>query len=525
MKTSRHPLFRFENSQIVFVITCIGRWLAHVFWNWTFLKIILWTTTLIVLFYVEEDWRGARAWAATKAKWEAKGVSFDEQTYIPPPVPDEQNLAAIPLFKLEPDLETGSALEPMALQKALRYNQAGNDIPITGNVLGGESLDIVKIQITIARDYAEVFKNTALPKDTLAQFDALYPFLADLRAASTTRPLCRLSLDYVTQPPALRSLSLLVDQIKVSKILALHAILALADHQPDLALSDLKINFKLMSGIRRNPTLVAGLVNIAMNAIGNDAINYGLELHAWNDVQLAQIQEELARIDFLQNYQFVMRSAPSADTIPNFDLIKTPRSMDFAGWILSSYKLDWILSSFWPDGWIDQNKAKTVEILLSISQTVDPLSHRVFPEQADELENNAKSFERRWDGFAPWNILFSLVTPPVIAATPHFARGQVWGDQIRIACALERYRLAHGIYPSSLDQLVPACVADVPRDVINEQPYHYRLRPDGTYLLYSIGWNQTDDGGKVVYLKDLPKRFDYTQGDWVWPIPQLLPQK
>ena len=34
---------------------------------WTFLKILLWTATLIALFYAEEDWRGARAWAATKA--------------------------------------------------------------------------------------------------------------------------------------------------------------------------------------------------------------------------------------------------------------------------------------------------------------------------------------------------------------------------------------------------------------------------------------------------------------------------
>ena len=48
-------------------------------------------------------------------------------------------------------------------------------------------------------------------------------------------------------------------------------------------------------------------------------------------------------------------------------------------------------------------------------------------------------------------------------------------------------------------------------------PYHYQLRADGTFFLYSVGWNQIDDGGTVVYQKDNPKLIDYKQGEWVWP--------
>jgi hypothetical protein len=39
-------------------------------------------------------------------------------------------------------------------------------------------------------------------------------------------------------------------------------------------------------------------------------------------------------------------------------------------------------------------------------------------------------------------------------------------------------------------------------------------------LLYSIGWNERDDGGEVVMSKDNPRVVDYTQGDWVWPTPE-----
>jgi hypothetical protein len=52
---------------------------------------------------------------------------------------------------------------------------------------------------------------------------------------------------------------------------------------------------------------------------------------------------------------------------------------------------------------------------------------------------------------------------------------------------------------------------------MNGQPYHYRLQPDGMFLLYSVGWNQQDDGGKVIHEPDRPRLFDSKLGDWVWP--------
>jgi hypothetical protein len=498
--------------------------IGRIFWSWGFLKFVLWSVTLIILFYVEEDWRGARAWAATKAEWEAAGISFNPQTYVPPPIPDDQNLAALPLFKQEPADPKDSFLEPVALRKALRIDQPAIDLPSPGNLQRGGLPDMAQIQILIANDYAEIFKNTSPRPDTLGQLDALYPFLADLRAASVVRSLCRFQLDYSIQPPAGRPLGLLVEQIGVSKILTLHAILALAEHQPDLALADLKTNFNLMSGARRDPTLVAGLVGIGMNAIGNTALRDGLALHAWDDAQLAELQEELARIDFLQNYQYLMKSEAIVSIISNFDVIKTHRSLDIVGYFGQSPDsakpfAAWI-TSLWANGWIDQNKVTTVTALLSLGQTVDPRLRRVFPAQADDLENRANALQQRWDGNAPWNFLFTMSAPAVGTSTSKFAVGQVTVDEMRIACALERYRLAHGVYPDSLNALAPASIDELPQDIINGEPYHYRLRPDGTFLLYSVGWNRTDDGGKVIFKSEAPMQIDYKQGDWVWPTPK-----
>ena len=76
-----------------------------------------------------------------------------------------------------------------------------------------------------------------------------------------------------------------------------------------------------------------------------------------------------------------------------------------------------------------------------------------------------------------------------------FVYNQNLADEAQIACALERYRLAHGEYPETLDALVPQFMETIPHDIIGGQPLHYRRTDDGKFLLYSVGWNETDDGG------------------------------
>jgi hypothetical protein len=48
------------------------------------------------------------------------------------------------------------------------------------------------------------------------------------------------------------------------------------------------------------------------------------------------------------------------------------------------------------------------------------------------------------------------------------------------------------------------------------QPLHYRRKDDGKFLLYSVGWNEMDDGGRETSAKTQCGSPDYTQGDWVW---------
>ena len=75
------------------------RWL----FSWSIIRRFLITSavvvTLVVSFYTVELVRGKRAWNNYVAEVEARGESLDIAALIPPPVPDDENFAMIPLLR------------------------------------------------------------------------------------------------------------------------------------------------------------------------------------------------------------------------------------------------------------------------------------------------------------------------------------------------------------------------------------------------------------------------------------------
>ena len=480
--------------------------------------IVLGTATLVGLFYVEEDWRGARNWKATKAEWEARGETLAWSSLVPPPAPADQNLAAIPLFKLEPSPSTGGALDPLALDRAMRQDLPGGNLPPLGSWRQGKLPDVAKLKATVAEDYAAAFHTAKPPTDSLAQCEALYPFLADLRAAAATRPSFRLNGDYLL-PPVLRSFGPIVAGLRLTRILTIHAILALDHHEPDVAFEDIRTDHILLSGIQRDPSLVGGLVAVGMQAMNQIALEEGLIRHAWTDSQLAELEQMFGSLDLLAVYQFDLRSQV-ASSAAKFDFY-AGRPTHLLLQISDGHLPVMIrFAPPWPTGWWNENKNELATFLFRELAVVDPPSHRVFPEVEIRLGQDLERASRRWDAQAPWNILFILSAPPIARSSKNFAEAQAWNDETRIAFALERYWLAHRAYPTSLDALMPGYIDKLPYDIMNGQPYHYRLRPDGTFLLYSVGWNERDDGGRVMREEDRAHSINYDEGDWVWPTPK-----
>jgi hypothetical protein len=67
-----------------------------------------------------------------------------------------------------------------------------------------------------------------------------------------------------------------------------------------------------------------------------------------------------------------------------------------------------------------------------------------------------------------------------------------------VALALRAYRLEHGVYPATLEELVPAYLPDIPADPFAlSGPLHYQ-RTKSSDILYSVGPDGKDDSGRPI---------------------------
>ena len=497
-----------------------------------FLLLAVLATLAIGLFYEEEDARGAHEWSAAKASLQKAGESIDYNDLIPPEIPSDQNLGAIPLFQVEIDSKTDVGWQASAMKKALANIAPNYDsLPKVGSWLKGEATEMRLIDKYLADRYTAVFSVGNGKLGPMEEFDALCPALTDLRHEAQTKTQCRFLRDYTTEPPYNRPLGPVTQLIKLTKIINLHALVALHESKSDVALDDDLLVLKINTGVRREPLLVSGLVAAGSVSIQLGSIWEALGMHALSDSQLAELQQQLQRIDYLSDYQLCLRGEATGFFVQTNDYMREHRrsASDVIFTIISpnndpfaenNKPTFWGILTGWllPNGWFDMAKARGVTLYFRAARSVvDTNAHLVYPEMTNGIKQQVDSLNR----FYFPDLMLRIAAPPVIGSIEAFAQVQSRIDAATIACALERYRLAHGSYPESLDKLSPYAPQGLPLDLMNGEPYHYKLLPDGNYLLYSVGWNQIDDGGKVAYQPGDSNVLDREQGDWVWPNPKM----
>jgi hypothetical protein len=91
--------------------------------------------------------------------------------------------------------------------------------------------------------------------------------------------------------------------------------------------------------------------------------------------------------------------------------------------------------------------------------------------------------------------LLSLLTHSYIHADVSQVRAQTRRDLSRLGYALVAYRAVHTKYPATLNALAPDYLSTLPVDRFVNQPLIYAPQEHG-FLIYSIGANGKDDGGK-----------------------------
>lgn len=505
--------------------------------------------TLIALFYAEENWRGKWAWKNYQRAAEARGEKLDFAAIVPPPVPDDQNFAMQPIW-----VEQISGT--MGMEKAkLWYGENRiaalghtNLVPVLNlpielpdwdlespNLDPGDWRLAKKTDLRVWQHYYRQLaeKTNFFPVATAPQTPTQDVLLAlsrydgtieELRRASQL-PYARFPITYTNENKAEILLPHLASLKRLIILLNLRAAAELQSDQPDQALADFKLMFRLNAPLQIEPFLISHLVNIAMFNLELQSIWEGLADRKWNDRQLVALDAELARFDFLADYQVAIRGERACEAdyidysrrhpgqIRNFmELVNANQANDETPADYFALRLIQIT----PSGWFEQNKLALCRFMTDNYLPLVNLEHRTY--SAANAEKAGEAFSQYVSHRMPYNWLSRKIMPALANAPAKFVQTQATADLARVAIALERHRLALGEFPATLAALEPQFIAKLPHDVMNGQPLKYRRTADGSFILYSVGWNETDDGGEVA-LSEKGKVPLMTQGDWVWRYP------
>ena len=451
--------------------------------------------SLVTLFYSWTNWWGARKLNAALAVLREKNEPTRFEEIVPAPVPDADNVAAAPVFQ-----------EVFVSAKDSRLGKL--EIPwkkIAGKPESGEST----IHFT-ARFLNPDFKgdDQAAGELVLKSLAPSAPLLEEV-AQAVRRPGVCWQIDYSKGFETL--LPHLPAMTNTSKVLQGRAQAELAAGRPENAFQDVQTILALARAAGSAPFLITVLVESSILDRASQVINDGLERHAWTDAQLADLSSELSRIDLLARLSDSLRGerasllqldASRTDllTLQGLPDTRTLRLQNAA------LRATWAI---WPAGWFNEDK---VGYIGTIQRYIDAVK------QPKELPSTLAEIEAARAGSSVWNKILNPLSyqtmPAIMGAAKRIAATQTILRSLAAACAVERYRMAHGRLPATLEDLVPAFLPSIPTDPLTGKPLCYKPSEGSSYLIYGTGWDQTDNAGSsVTAITGLSSRLE-NQADW-----------
>lgn len=501
--------------------------------------------TLVVLVFALENRRALQAQGNIPAVL-AEAERAMAAKIIPPPVPDAENFAATPFFQslFDKSIRTGASQWPDDFSRADKWPRR---IPTlaespegrkTGKLMTDltawktsfekaedQSVPAEQREEVVAVDFADPVVNAQAALAVLERLKPYEPALAELHAASK-RPYARFNVNYTLENPWGILLPHLAVVKRTCQLLRLKASAELAAGHSEQALKDILLMLRLVDSPKDEPFLISQLVRVACLEITMQPIWEGLVQRRWTDAQLQQLQQKLEGFDFITDTKHALESEKVWGNV-TIGLVRDKRQ---PGYLLSLLESDGKPGEWQeeadralvkaPRDWFDQEQRNYNRLFdEGLLKGFDVAARRVSPRVVDEhVHQMAKALGNNEDALKN-HLVFARAFLGALGRV-HFKLAGAQGstDLAITACALERHRLATGQFPESLAALTPRWLKQVPHDVTTGKPLHYERTADGQFLLYSVGWNESDDGGELAFLASGrgPEKKD---GDWVWRYP------
>jgi hypothetical protein len=269
-------------------------------------------------------------------------------------------------------------------------------------------------------------------------------------------------------------------------LLKLEAILDAENGDSESAVNAAKSCFGIARSLAKEPLTVSQLVRAACQSLAVTTVEYCINRLELTDEQLIELIESVDNSERISD----MSCALVGERCMGLSLFKAPGSMNPD--IVNGIPFRPILELYKMAGLADADANIYLELMEGYIKTAQlPLYKRL---------KAAKAIDARLQSISQVHLLLHTMMPALLRITTMDIRNITQLHTARVGLAIERYRLAAGKLPDTLSDLVPAYLDAVPTDPFDGNDLRYKKLKTG-FVVYSIGEDQIDDGGKERELR------------------------
>ena len=438
---------------------------------------------LLAAYYQYENRRWEKQWNLLSRS--NKGALLDFKTLIPPEVSKENNFAAHPLFA-----ELCAVLSDNSRQSTARDHNLKN-LNLHGGMRGATPDDFFDLTAWQAfysnRPAAFPAGNlTGIPaEDVLRRLSTFDRDLASVREAAS-RDAARFPINYDLFP-ARRLVHHRVLENIVS-ILELRAVCLLELNKAERATAELILALRVANSVAQEPFASSFMARSQMLEGIYRVLVRGLEQRKFSAEQLRNLEKELRPINLFERYDAVAKERVLS-MLAFWDYLFTqPLDEDILR--------ERLLLALAPRGWYYRNKIRLYEFYQGKLMTIVDLPKQTLSAERvaslrQDLINHGGSAHASPDSRMFQSFFEAL------------HRTQSYIDLLRLACALEEYRLLNGVLPTQLHDLK---TLEVPKDRATGSAPGYRSISGTNFVIWVTGKDGKNDGGSAEL-------------DWVITIP------
>ncbi len=434
--------------------------------------------TLVVLLQQIANFRGARAWNAALEKLAAAGETTDLAGLLPPPIPAAENFFATPaLAQIALPGESGDGararIEELGFKNWAKMEASGPSDDTGSRVA----------QPTAFAFYIEALAGAGVlmePSDAgdagvfLETFDHAFSDLVTEFEAAVERPRSQVIDETLRQATGGGAPLISVAMPHLSPAMALGKAMALRGAAAAQAGDRARMNTslatvaKVSEGMAGEPLLIGFLISMALEQMYVEIVWEAMAAGTLTREDLASIEQRLKALDISGRYVNAVRGELTAAV----DITEHLKRNSDQGILSDVAAMDAqpdgfragspAMSLLMPEGWLDQNGAKMIEMYLDYFITPGKkLGIRGIADREFELQ---EEMERLNESLLSWphTFLVRLMFPALTGVTRRAIELEEEIQRARIACTLEREFLVTGTFPHGLTDKVAADLREPP---------------------------------------------------------------